>query len=199
MVVYAAGFVVDNKRTGRRDARIPRESNDIVHFASGCWFCQGSTALFRRETFVQVGPCDLKLRRLQDLDWVLRFAMAGGRLRVWPHIVAVIETGPKASITVIEETACQLHSKYANHASINRLKPPLVRRLKAYLDIERASVFAARRQWVRMCCYFARSLWLVPRSTAHLERFWRSVQLPRCLEPPAYVHREIKHSQRGPG
>lgn len=194
MVVYAAGFVVDNKRTGRRNARIPRESGDVVDFASGCWFCQGSTALFRKETFLRVGPCDRKLRRLQDLDWFLRLAMAGGRVRVWPHIVAVIETGPKASISVLEETARHLHSKYAGHDSVNRLTPSLMRRMDAYLDVERTSIFAASRDWGKAYYYFARSLWLVPRMMIHLERFWRYVELPQSLDPPAY-RLEITHAR----
>lgn len=183
LIVYAAGFVVDNKRTGSLDARIPRESDDVVHFASGCWFCQGSTALFRKEAFARVGPCDVELRRLQDLDWFLRFAMAGGRLRVWPHVAAVIETGPKPSLAVLEDIATRLQSKYASAESANRLAPHLMRRMNAYLDVERASVVAADGHWAKCYYYLARSWWLVPRAMIHIERFWRYVDPPQCLEP----------------
>jgi len=61
----AAGFVIHNARTGRRDALIPIESDRPIHFASGCWFAPGSAILFRRETFQQIGPYDPTLRRLR--------------------------------------------------------------------------------------------------------------------------------------
>src|SRR5262249_30424874 len=135
MVMYAAGFVVDNKRTGRREGRIPRESSNPVDFASGCWFCQGSTMLFRKETFDAIGPCDTGLRRLQDLDWFLRYALAGGKLKVWDRLVAVVETGPKPSLTVLEGAAKQLRIKYLEASSPHHLPQRLIRRLEAYLDL----------------------------------------------------------------
>lgn len=181
LVLYAAGFVIDNKRTQRRDARIPRASADPAHFAGGCWFSPGSTILFRKETYVRIGPSDPSLPRLEDLDWFLRLALAGGRLEVWPHLAAVVETGSKPTLATIEETARLLRAKYARGQ--NGLAPALVRRMDAFLDVERASIFAAQRSWARMAYHLARSLWRVPRLTLQLEAFWRHVAVPQRLEP----------------
>jgi glycosyltransferase involved in cell wall biosynthesis len=195
MIIYAAGFILDNKRTGQRDIRIPRASNDALDFASGCWFSQGSTGLFRKETFERVGPCDLMLRRLQDIDWFLRFALAGGRLKIWEHVAAIIQTGTKIPIPALEEAARYLHAKYLNDDSPHRLEPDFARRLEAYLDVERASIFAADKQWFRTCRYLARSIWRFPRLTVHLERFWHREPAPLLPEPAGSKgsHLEANH------
>lgn len=183
MAVHAAGFVIDNTRTGRREARIPVESDRPIHFASGCWFSPGSTILFHKEVFERIGPYDPNLRRLEDLDWFLRFALAGGQLKVWDDVAAVIETGPKPQLSALEDSAAYLQAKYTGKRSAHRLAPELLRRLNAYLDVERASIFAAQRRWLRMLSCMARSVLRVPRLTIHLERFWRQGMLPQCLEP----------------
>ena len=183
MTLHAAGFVIDNARTGRRDALIPIESDRPIHFASGCWFAPGSTILFRRETFQQIGPYDPTLRRLEDLDWFLRFALAGGRLKVWDDLAAVVEVGPKPRLSALDDSAAGLHAKYAGPASAHCLPPVLRRRLDAYLDVERASILAAQHQWLGMLSHLARSFLRAPRLTLHLERFWRPRTLPQSLEP----------------
>jgi len=183
MAAYAAGFVVDNKRTGQRQARIPKESARVLDFASGCWFAPGSTTLCRKEAIDRVGPSDPRLRRLQDVDWFLRLALAGGKIRVWAAVAAVIETGPKPAIATLEESAHHLRSKYAGKDCALCLPAQLMRRLEAYLDVERASVFASQARWFPMIYHLARSLWRVPRFTLPLERFWFYDAVPLRLEP----------------
>lgn len=178
LVAYAAGFVIDNKRSGKRDARIPRESADPADFASGCWFSPGSTGLLRKELFTLIGPLDTCLQRLEDLDWFLRLARLGGRLRIWNEIVAIVETGPKPNFAMLERAANRLHEKYVMQASPQRLPTKVGRRLRAFLNLERASIFAAQRQWVRCAFYLALSICQQPRTSLQLERFWRHVPLP---------------------
>jgi glycosyltransferase involved in cell wall biosynthesis len=183
MTTYVAGFVTDNKRTGLRQARIPRESARTVDFASGCWFAPGSTMLCRKEAMQRVGPSDPGLRRLQDLDWFLRFALAGGKIRVWAKIAAVIETGPKPPVPTLEESVRHLQAKYSDRSNPCCLPPELMRRLEAYIDVERASLFGAQRRWLQTAYYLGRSVWRVPRLSLSLERFWRYAPLPPGLEP----------------
>jgi glycosyltransferase involved in cell wall biosynthesis len=195
MTAYAAGFVVDNKRTGLRQARIPKESARPIDFASGCWFAPGSTILCRKETMQRVGPSDPLLRRLQDLDWFLRFALAGGKIRVWARVAAVVETGPKPSIANLEESSRHLRLKYSHRTSPQCLPPELLRRLEAYLDVERASVLAAQKRWLQVIYYLGRSVWRAPRFRVPLERFWRYEALPskpQSSGPPAF------HESRAP-
>ena len=79
----------------------------------------------------------------------------------------------RASIPIINtDSAAGLHAKYTEPAS-HCLPPVLRRRLDAYLDVERASILAAQRQWLGVLSYLARSFLRAPRLTLHLERFWR--------------------------
>ena len=174
LAAYAAGFMLYNELSGRRETRIPRPSDNPLHFASGCWFSPGSTMLLRKEVFQQVGHFDPLLRRLEDLDWFLRFALAGGRLESWPDTAAMVELGGKPDLAVLENAARYLQAKYADRNSPYHLPPPYIRRLKAYLDIERASIHAAQRRWAPTIYYITRSLLRAPRTTLHLERFWET-------------------------
>ena len=183
MTTYVAGFVVNNKLTGRRQVRIPEASTRLADFASGCWFAPGSTALCRKEAIHRVGPSDPTLCRLEDLDWFLRFVLAGGKLRVWQQIVAVIETGPKPRPADLEDSVQRLRAKYVAASSPHKLPPKLVRRIEAYFDVERASLFAAQGRWLRTLSYLSRSVLRVPRLTVPLRRFWKYQALPQRLEP----------------
>jgi glycosyltransferase involved in cell wall biosynthesis len=178
MVAHAAGFVLDRKPLRRHEARIPRCSADPKDFASACWFAHGSTMLVRREVFALVGPSDPQLRRLEDFDWLLRFALKGGRLEVWPEVAAIIEIRGKPRIEAVEAAIARLDQKYVVPTGDFRLPAPLVNRLEAYFDLERASAFAAARQWLPMIAYLSRSFWRVPRTTLHLGHFWQSAGLP---------------------
>ena len=173
LMVQVGGFVIDDMRRGRREARMPVESNDPAMFASGCWFAPGSTSLMRKEVFTKVGPCDGRLRRLGDLDWYLRLALSGGRVVVWEEFVAVVHPGPKSAMSMLETAINHLEWKYSPSSGPFQLAPTLFRRLAAYLDIERASITAAEKNWTLTAFFITRSLARAPRLTLHLERFWQ--------------------------
>jgi hypothetical protein len=84
----------------------------------------------------------------------------------------MIELSGKPKLAVLENAAQYLQAKYADRNSLHQLPPAYIRRLKAYLDVERASIHAAQRQWMATLFYVARSLLRAPRVTLHLERFW---------------------------
>ena len=172
LTVYVGGFVMDNTRLGRREARMPVASDDPEMFASGCWFCPGSTSLLRRDVFTKVGPFDGALRRLEDLDWYLRLALCGGRVAVWDEIVAVVRAGRKSAIGTLETAIDHLQGKYASPGPL-QLAPTLFRKLCAYFDIERAAIAADKKNWLRTAFFISRSFARVPRLTLHLEDFWR--------------------------
>jgi glycosyltransferase involved in cell wall biosynthesis len=169
-VAFAAGFII--KKDGRKDdVRIPCEASRPDDFVYGCWFAPGSTSLFRKDVFERVGPWDPELRRLEDYDWFLRFAMAGGRLRVWDQIAAITEVEGKPSSTIFEATARHLLWKYGRAGSQQTLPAHLVHRLRAMLDVERASICRYQRQWLKTFFYLGRSFVRVPRVTIQLRRF----------------------------
>jgi glycosyltransferase involved in cell wall biosynthesis len=189
LTVYGGGFVVDNMRLGRREARMPVGSGDPAMFASGCWFSPGSTSLLRKDAFAKVGPCDAALRRLGDLDWYLRLALCGGRVAVWDEFVAVVHPGPKSAMGTIETAINHLEWKYASPSGPFQLRPALLRRLAAYFDIERASITAAEANWLLTAFFITRSLARVPRLTLHLERFWRRCPVEGKLAARAFGER----------
>lgn len=174
LVAYAAGFVLDRRSNGHHDqqTRIPHRSADLNDFVSGCWFAHGSTALLRREAFARVGPTDPELRRFEDYDWFVRFALAGGRLEVWPHVAAIVEVVKKPPISTVEDVVTHLRAKYARPDSSYRLAPDVINRMEACFEFELASSLSADKQWLGTAAHLLRSFWLVPRTTLYLRRLW---------------------------
>ena len=175
MVAYAAGFVLDRRTPTQqhRETRIPLASADIDDFLSGCWFAHGSTALLRREAFARVGESDPALRRFEDYDWFVRFALAGGRLEVWPHVAAMIEVTKKPQVAAVEDVVTHLRAKYTDPHGPYRLAPKDINRLEACFDFELASSLSADKKWLPTLVHLARSFWRVPRTTLHLRRLWK--------------------------
>jgi glycosyltransferase involved in cell wall biosynthesis len=175
MVAYAAGFVLDRRTNGHhKETRIPLPSADLKDFLSGCWFAHGSTALLRREAFARIGPSDPALRRFEDYDWFVRFALAGGRLEVWPHVAAVVEVSKKPQVAAVEEVVSHLRAKYAHPAGPFALAPDLINRLEACFDFELASSMSAQKRWLSTFFHLMRSFWRVPRTSLYLRRLWKS-------------------------
>lgn len=186
LVVHAAGFV-QQRLLSMRQTRIPRESANPRDFAGACWFAPGSTLLVRKEAFDRVGPYDVELRRLEDLDWFLRLALCGGRLRVWARPAAVIDNEPQFTAVHLTEAIARLGRKYLAKGSADRLPRPLARRLRAYLAIEHAALCARQRRWLGLMGHLGWSFCLVPRLSLHLARFWQFEPPPPDLRPAGDV------------
>lgn len=187
MRCYAAGFVLANVRTGTSQVRIPIGSSDPADFAGGSWFGPGSTLLLHRDGLKRVGNFDASLHRLEDFDWFLRFALAGGTLAVFGQIVAIVEIGRKVAAQRVREVVDQLRMKYLSAATDDRLSPHLARRFSAYLDIELASSLVGEDKWFAALFYLARSLILVPRLTLHTRRFWTYAPEPAISSRPGNI------------
>jgi glycosyltransferase involved in cell wall biosynthesis len=171
LIVYSAGFV--HKKGDRKGhLRMPREAASPSEFACGCWFAPGSTMLFRKEVFERIGPFDAELPRLEDYDWFMRFALAGGRLKVWDAVAAVVEVQGKPPREALEAAARHLLWKYARLDSPQKLSGSMVHRLMAMLDVERASICRYRRQWMGTLFCLVRSFVRAPRVTIQRRRFW---------------------------
>lgn len=162
-----AGAFADVWPDGRRAVRIPKASAHVTDFASGCWMCPGSTALFMREAWQDTGGQDANLRRLEDYDWLLRWAAAGGRLEVHVSVAAEITRGGRASPSSIENAAVYLQGKHA------ALGGDITRRMKSYLALERATARWHAGDRIGGVRALALSWLLQPRLQAALEPFWR--------------------------
>lgn len=172
---YATGFVLSNPATGTRRTLIPIESAAASDFAAACWFCPGSTMLMHRDTARAIGPIDTTLPRLEDLDWFLRFALIGGRLKVADFVGADIEVGHKPDPAKLDVAAAALRRKWLAPGRGERLPADAGRRLAAYLQLEQASAQLAAGHYAGFAVHLARSFLLAPRARLHLRPWWRQV------------------------
>lgn len=170
-VVAASAFYCPNRATGRLELRRPIGCTSLDGFASGCWFNPGTTFLGRREVFAQIGPFDESLRRLEDLDWFIRFGQAGGRLIVDPEPGAIVAPSGSARSAVVSASVQTILAKFGADVP-SALPRGARRRLRAYLALERTAAFLAEGRRMRAAASLAWSLALAPRLQPALERFW---------------------------
>jgi GT2 family glycosyltransferase len=181
LLAVTCGFgVVDPKRNAYYQ-RTPVSADRVADFASGCWFCPGSTALVSRKAFEIVGPFDPALRRLEDLDWFLRLALAGGRLVVADMAGALILRGTTRNRPVVEAAAAHLAAKFAEPANVRHA-------LRAWLDVERAAAAYADGDVISATGLVLRSIVRQPRLQLQMREWWRMGAAP--LEPDA-AHRAL--------
>lgn len=145
--------------------RIPRPSADPADFAAGCWFCPGSTVVLPKAAFALVGPFDARLRRLEDLDWFLRFALAGGRLDVVPSVLTVIAHGRRGRPGPVEDAARLMLATIP-------APPSILARLADYLDLELAVANLSARRWGAFALTLTRRRFGVLRAARRLRGFW---------------------------
>ena len=171
MIAVSCGWNSVPERGGQARPRIPLASTDPLDFAAGCWFCPGSTVLIAKSAFTRVGPLNSELRRLEDLDWFLRFALSGGGLRVAPMLGAVVSTGRRGRRAPVEAAARQIRANIMTlgHPEVT---PALLGRLDAYLDLERAAGARNDGDYLAMALLMLRSLMGAPRLTIPLRRWW---------------------------
>ena len=152
--------------------RRPRPATQVSDFASGCWFCPGSAVLMRREAALRVGPQDVSLTRLEDLDWFLRLALLGGTLRVQDLIGVDVEVGHKPNAAAVRDSAANLAHKWRGVTGERRLSASELRRLRAYLRLERAAAAWYAGHRLSALGLMAASAALVPRLRLQLSPGW---------------------------
>lgn len=173
LTVHVTGFRLFRFGKTEGEVRIPMASADPLHFASGCWFAPGSTALFRREPILnRVGGQDESLRRFEDNDWFLRIALAGGRVERNPIVAANVHIGAKPSPAVIESNGAILTRKHAQAIADEPLRRAVLCRLNALVALELASACWYAGERPRAVINLMRSLSLKPRYRLQLEEFW---------------------------
>jgi glycosyltransferase involved in cell wall biosynthesis len=169
LVAVACGWETRPEAGGTPQRRIPLASADPLDFASGCWFSPGSTVLLPRAAFASIGPFDATLRRLEDLDWFLRFALAGGRLAVVPEALVLVSTGRRSRRAALREAARRILARHADAAPLPR---GLRRRLRAYLALEYAAAARNEGRWLETAATLAASFALAPRGRLPLRQWW---------------------------
>jgi glycosyltransferase involved in cell wall biosynthesis len=172
LVALATGFTLTDLVNRTRRRLIPRaveRAEDRTLFVGGCWYSPGSTLMIRAGAFDRVGLFDESLARLEDYDWFLRFAHAGGRLRVVPQVLACINVGVRPDAARLAAAAAALRAKYGpsdHSAVITELATE--RCFKAALCLYEASGLWYEGRALAAAMLVSKSLWLHRRTSLAL-------------------------------
>ncbi len=181
MIALVCSFYYPNSLNARLEVRVPRPGRTTVDFASGCWFCPGSALLIKRSIFDVVGPFDHRLRRLEDLDWFIRFGRLGGQLHVDSVASTIIAPSNSARYETVS-AACELIEEKFNPGSDLALPNAAWRRLRAYLALERGAALLLSGRRIEGAVQLLASLSYKPRLQSAVE-----VQSDRRGTVPASV------------
>ncbi|MCO6050157.1 glycosyltransferase family 2 protein [Mesorhizobium sp. RP14(2022)] len=160
-------------------SRMPVASRERADFFAGCWFAPGSTLLVSAEAFRRVGGFDENLQRLEDYEWFLRFALAGGRLVIAEVLGAEIAHGTNARPLAVDAAVELISMKFA---TLQQLEKHERQSALAYLNLERARAYLNAGMWGRAALMLGRSFYHCPRTRIPLRNWWRHERLCRFIE-----------------
>jgi glycosyltransferase involved in cell wall biosynthesis len=147
-----------HRQNGRESISPKYESGPlgISDLVWGCFVSPGSTLIFERSLFSEIGPLDAQLGRLEDWDWLIRYAQRS-RLGFLAEPLARIEASVHRNPGVILASIAALRGKHAT-----ALDPVHRRRFAAALDCEAAAARYRGGQLMPAFLSLSRSLSRVP-------------------------------------
>jgi glycosyltransferase involved in cell wall biosynthesis len=175
IAAVATGFRYTNRAKGD-DRRIPIPASGPDLFFAGCWFCPGTTTAVSRTAFREVGGYDEALRRFEDVDWFIRFGLAGGQLHVVGEVLADVSWGPSPPLQRLRPIGRALVDKMERTAGCS---PAQLRDLRAFIHLTLAASASEAGQFAVFASQLAQSLALRPRLRLQLMDFWPSVPATR--------------------
>lgn len=155
-----AASLLDRGAAGRQ-VRVPEtrpSCRDVI--LRGCTLCPGSAAVVERAAFLECGPFDEKLDRLEDWDWLLRFT------RRWTYVVtpeplAVIRVRDYRNYQVVDRMTGFLWQRY--RAEIRQEGLRAWRRFAGAILVERACARLVLHRYIAGGALLAVALMLDPR------------------------------------
>ncbi|MCC6734932.1 MAG: glycosyltransferase family 2 protein [Bauldia sp.] len=153
---------------------IPADAEGGEAFAAGAWHGAGTTMLLPQGAVSLIGPQDEDLLRLEDLDWYLRFAAAGGRLKIVPQPLATIDWRPHDDFREIDRAVERILARHVGPGSPHSAAAQ--RRIVAYALLVRASRRWHARRRTAALWFLLRSWLVLPRATVFLDRPHRSIE-----------------------
>ena len=191
VVAIAGGAFMPSRIAGKLEARVPRPALRMSDFVTGCWFLPGSTLVVARSVFERVGPFDERLRRLEDVEWFLRFGRLGGRVYVVKECAAVVAPSRSATPATVDEAARIIEAMYGPSAG-TPLTSTDWRRLRAYLELERSAAYIGQKRWWQSANHAMRSFWLWPRLRPQIAAQWQRspIELPHVSAAFAQLERD---------
>jgi glycosyltransferase involved in cell wall biosynthesis len=149
--------------------RVPRSSRSRQDFFAGNWFAPGATLLIDKSAFALCGPFREDLPRLEDYEWFIRFALAGGRLVAPRAIGAEIAVGTNARPGPVDAAATRIGALYRQDS---RLQSAERRKMTAFLALVRAVGARNGKLWAAFGLHLMQSFMASPRLSIHLGDWW---------------------------
>jgi glycosyltransferase involved in cell wall biosynthesis len=146
-------------RLGAREIVSPRFGTRALGLSDlvwGCFVSPGSTLMFERSLFNEVGPLDTALLRLEDWDWLLRYTGVHA-LGFLAEPLARVYLAPNAHGREVLAAIARLKKKYSTV-----LRPREWHDFLAALEIERAAAHIRAGNMRAGILPLLRSLWLAP-------------------------------------
>lgn len=156
------GFALTDTFRSKFMEVIPYQPNHLSDFAAGCWCSPGTTLLTRKATFEQIGLFSETLRRLEDYEWFLRFALMGGKLAVIPKVLADVNVSAGGRPDEVRAAACAIRRQYTRH-----LGQDAKRNLKSFVAMTEASAYARAGLLSKIAMPLMRSFFASPRVRLH--------------------------------
>ncbi len=118
-----------------------------------------------------VGLQDQSMRRLEDLDWFIRFGLLGGQYKSTDTFDVVIQLSGEAPYDSVMAACGQLVDKFGPSGP-NALPRPAWNRLAAYVALEKAVAHIDANEFLKGGLELAKTLSRKPRFRPALEDFW---------------------------
>lgn len=141
----------------RRHRSGPLKEKSFHTFLAGCRAAPGSTILFRRKYWNDVGPQSVTLTRFEDWDWLLRGAKQ--------FQFSQIETGPtilgpnqRPNFDTVDRSLIEFERKW-----LGLLKGKEKKRLASAIAIEQSAIARAHQHWAKFIKYFCIAAFKSPR------------------------------------
>lgn len=159
---------------GHKRMRVPMAAFNQTDYFGGCWFAPGSAVIFPRDVFNTTGLFDARYRRLEDVDWTIRFALIGGKYKCQPECGVLVRHHPHKERDAILCAASMLKNDLDKKTANGEVSKRAKRRFHAYLHLEIAAVKRRERQGAAFLWHMTRSMLLYPRFRIHTSPGWKT-------------------------
>jgi glycosyltransferase involved in cell wall biosynthesis len=157
---YAASctsfFLVRPDGTEIVTPRYPTGALGLSELVWGCFVSPGSTLVCRREVYKQIGDYDAALQRLEDWDWLLRYATAH-RLGFLAEPLARVEASPRPDPVKALAAIERMKQRH-----LGALPVAEQRQFAAAVEMLRAATHRRNGNLVGAASALLRSLWIAP-------------------------------------
>ncbi len=176
--VLSCGFYIPKRFKDAAELRIPKETAHISDFVAGCWMCPGSTLFCHRSAFERTGPFKGELRRLEDYEWMLRFAKRGGQLHVSSNPGAIIAPSSLPKLQPVQNAINTIRGSINADPALE-LSTSDLRSMESYFELELTAAYLGDGRKLKALLHLLKSFCLKPRLQASLQNFWhRSDDVP---------------------